>query len=44
MQNFSFYSPPYFVFGKDKEKNTGTLGSFVVLQEADIANIYRLML
>lgn len=24
MQNFTFYSPTYFVFGKDEEKNTGS--------------------
>ena len=52
MNNFAFYSPTYFVFGKDQEEKTGkyvkrfggTLGSFVVLQEADMANIYRKML
>ena len=25
MQNFDFYSPTYFAFGKGKEKETGTL-------------------
>ena len=25
MQNFSFYSPTYFSFGKDAENNAGTL-------------------
>ena len=25
MQNFSFYSPTYFLFGKDEENNTGDL-------------------
>ena len=52
MNNFAFYSPTYFVFGKDEENNAGkyvkkfggTLGSFVVLNEKDIENIYRLML
>ena len=49
MNNFAFYSPTYFVFGKDQEEKTGKYvkrfgGSFVVLQEADMANIYRKML
>lgn len=65
MNNFTFYSPTYFAFGKEEENNAGkyvrrfggtkvlihygngndgTLGGFVVLQEADMANIYRLTL
>ena len=53
MNSFAFYCPAYFAFGKDDEENNagkyvkrfgGTLGGFVVLQEADMANIYRKML
>ena len=25
MENFRFYSPTYFVFGKDEEKSTGEM-------------------
>ncbi len=54
MQNFTFYSPTCFVFGRDTEKQTGSLvkrfdgrqgsiSGFVTLNEDDCARIYRAM-
>lgn len=55
MDNFTFYSPTKFAFGKDEEdiptlvKNFGLpeggkTGGFVNLSSEDIANIYKLAL
>ena len=56
MDNFTFYAPTYFVFGKEEDipdmaKNavygnggSGNIGDFVSLSEEDVANIYRLVL
>lgn len=38
MNNFSFYSPTYFAFGK------GSISGFVTLDENDCNKIYRMML
>ena len=54
MQNFTFYSPTCFVFGRDTEKQTGSLvkrfggskgsiSGFVTLNEDDCTRIYRAM-
>jgi len=42
MENFNFYAPTYFAFGKGNE--SGTIGGFVPLKEEDVKSIYRLML
>ncbi len=39
MNNFDFYSPTYFAFGR-----TGSISGFVTLNEEDCAAIYRAML
>ena len=55
MNNFTFYSPTCFVFGKDTETRAGSLvrrfggrqgsiSGFVTLSEEDCADIYRMML
>ena len=50
MHNFTFYSPTYFVFGREEEKNPGeyvkpnSRSRLVVLKEEDMEKIYRLML
>ena len=55
MNHFPFYSPAYFVFGKEDipymthtacfgNGNGGTIGGFVELHEEDVAAIYRRML
>ena len=54
MDNFIFYSPTCFVFGRDTESQTGSLvkrfggrqgsiSGFVTLNEDDCARIYRAM-
>lgn len=55
MDNFMFYSPTCFVFGKDTENQAGALvrsfggsrgsiSGFVTLNEEDCEKIYRLMI
>lgn len=48
MENFTFYSPTKFAFGKDTENQAGKLvrefGGFVNLSSDDIAEIYKLAL
>ncbi|WP_329886162.1 hypothetical protein [Pseudoramibacter faecis] len=46
MDNFSFYAPTYFEFGKDTENSEGRGGSisgFVTLDEEACTRIYQLM-
>lgn len=40
MENFNFYAPTYFAFGKDRESDCGSL---VPLEQKDVEAIYRLM-
>lgn len=44
MENFTFYSPTKFVFGKGTESEAGTISGFVTLNEEDCANIYKAMI
>lgn len=43
MENFTFYSPTKFVFGKGTEAEAGNSG-FVTLNEEDCANVYKAMI
>ena len=51
MRNFTFYSPTFFAFGKDTEKDAGmyvrrfggSISGFVTLNEEDCTKIYRMM-
>lgn len=48
MDNFNFYSPTEFVFGKGRESECGKYvkknGEFVKLTKDDVAEIYRIAL
>ena len=50
MNNFTFYSPTYFAFGKLAHTacygngRQGHIGGFVCLQQQDVEQIYRLAL
>ncbi len=51
MNNFEFYSPTCFVFGKDTETKSGeyvkrfggTIEGFITLNEDDCTEIYKMM-
>ena len=44
MENFTFYSPTKFVFGKGTEAEAGKLSGFVTLNEDDCTKIYQAMI